>query len=644
MKYVFLIALFAVVIKSPSFHAQQLFHQDVFYGGITAAGWSGGTGGIGNGTIEVYIEPGSTIRNAWLFIYSIGFPPVTTIFFNSIPLKLSDFILISSVEHSQNQVNPLNYYFIDVKEFVSSSGLNYTISIPLNTTGPEINWGWRSPSLYVEYENPSLDKISSSLWYNDKDLYGLEYYTFFGLSPIDTSNPFALPLVLDLACTNTLDRTFAEVNGNSLTTLVNGIGGNNANSPQPCAGVRSHFYYQNNTLVGLDASIANNTMDNNDALADIAPYLNNGDTGYDLELRHIRWPDTGGGWPNIAIIFPHAYTTPCDTFSTQVIFSDTTICRGDTVQLGVSGGLNYDWTNPTNMSGESTNAPLVWPDSTTLYVVRIENEPGCSRTERVLVHVNQLPEITSVSITPSECGENNGHIGATAVGENPFISSIGFGAQNQAQFPNLSTGSYSLSITDQNGCTADTTVFVPEIITVAASFSATPPSGPGPLNVTLNNTSQNATDYEWYLDEQFWDANTNSSAYLDSSGNYQVMLIAYNNLPECADTAWLTILVQDTLVVHIPNVFSPNADNSNDLFTLDIRGAQYINATILNRWGNEMIVFEQDLTPHLQTITVWNGDSNTQDKASQGVYFYLFELTDVKGVVHTYSGYLHLIR
>jgi gliding motility-associated-like protein len=642
MKYLFFIVLFVLVMKPPRLYAQQLFHQDVFYGGVTAAGWSGGTGGAGNGNIEIYIEPGSTIRNAWLFIYSIGNPSPSFITINGTNIFHQDFIFLEEVDHTG--MRPIRHYVYDFSNHIAPTTTNFTVQIHAFSTGPELNWGWFCPVLYVEYDNPSLDKIATSLWYNDKNLYGLENYTFFDMLLIDTDNPVALPLLLDRACVLQTDRTFVEVNGNSLTTPLNGVGGNNLNSSSSCAGVRAHFYYQNNTLYGLDASIANNNMDNNDALADIAPYLSNGDTGYDLKLTHYFALNAGPTAPNVATIFPHAYTTPCDTFSTQVAFSDTATCHGDTIQLGVLGGIGYDWTNPNNMSGASTANPLVWPDSTTLYVVRVENEPGCSRTEQVLVRVNELPEITNMSITPSECGENNGQVNATAVGANPFISDIGFGPQNQAQFPNLSTGTYTLSITDQNGCTADTVVVVPEIISVNASFIATPPSGPEPLAVTLNNTSQNATDYEWYIDADFWDSNTNSSAYFDSTGVYEVMLIAYNNLPECADTAWLTILVQDTLVVHIPNVFSPNGDYSNDVFTIKIRGAEHIKATFLNRWGNEMSYLEQDLTPTLQTLPVWDGITNAQDEASEGVYFYLLEITDVKGEVYSYSGYLHLVR
>ncbi|GIV41730.1 MAG: hypothetical protein KatS3mg034_1040 [Vicingaceae bacterium] len=73
------------------------------------------------------------------------------------------------------------------------------------------------------------------------------------------------------------------------------------------------------------------------------------------------------------------------------------------------------------------------PDSTTLYIVRIENTPGCSRTEKVLVKVNEPPKINS-NITPSVCGNDDGKITINATGSNPFQYSIGNGFQTVILF------------------------------------------------------------------------------------------------------------------------------------------------------------------------------------------------------------------
>lgn len=82
----------------------------------------------------------------------------------------------------------------------------------------------------------------------------------------------------------------------------------------------------------------------------------------------------------------------------------------------------------------------------------------------------------------------------------------------------------------------------------------------------------------------------------------------------------------------IPQGFSPNGDQTNDLFI--IRGIlNYPNNSIVifNRWGNE--VFKA--SPYINT---WNGISKSEfsiggDQLPVGTYFYLLDLRDGSAVI-----------
>ena len=81
----------------------------------------------------------------------------------------------------------------------------------------------------------------------------------------------------------------------------------------------------------------------------------------------------------------------------------------------------------------------------------------------------------------------------------------------------------------------------------------------------------------------------------------------------------------------IPNVFTPNDDGVNDLFTL--RGIpEEFNFVILNRWGN--VVFETN-NPNQE---FWDG-THKGEKCTDGVYFYKLVKDDFKK-----NGFIHLIR
>lgn len=638
MKLLITFILFLSLSCSLKSSAQQLFHQDIFYGGVTAAGFSTGISAgttFTDDTITVHIEPGSTIRNAWMFVYTFGYPDELSIVLDGELVDIyTNIHLLSTFTNTNPQSNPVRLYVIDIKNIVEPSKLEYPIEI-LNIDEP-INWGWWSPILYVEYNNPTLNKITTSLWFNDVDLIGLENYNFTELNNIDFSNDLSLSVFTDrVGDFNPYDifinnTQIGEFNQNdSYNTSTWGVG------------VQGHFYYQNSTLFGLGDDVPNTTMYGSDGIAIINSYLSSGDTGYDLKMEHHQNPSLPGN-QSINLIFPHAYTTPCDTFSTQIIV-DTTVCIGDSIQLFASGGNNYEWLNTQGLSNPNISNPMVSPDSTQLYVVRIENEPGCFRTEKVLVEVHDNPIIESLDITPEICGESNGEVTVAASGNNPFNYTLDGITQTSASFSGLLSDNYNITVTDDNGCTADSTFVLPQEIGVNASFIANPESGYEPLTVQFTNTTQNATDYEWYIDDAYWDNTTHTSAYFDTSGVYDVMLYAYNNLPECLDSFALKIIVEDTMTVRIPNVFTPNGDFSNDLYTIDVRRTKEIHAIILNRWGNVMHETTQQSNGLEQTITIWNGESQNK-LATEGTYFYKFEITDVKGEIYNYQGFFQLVR
>ncbi len=638
-QFVLHIALFCgfLFIKGNFINAQNLFHQDIFYGGVTAGGFSTGQG-FGTGTLSLYIEPGSIIRKAYLFSYRIGYPPSVPITVNGNSYIFDTLNCIMIASHASIWATPVSLYYYDITADLNSSiTSNFNITIP-DQFGLPINWGWWSAFIYVEYENPILSKVATSVWINDKDFLGNENYSMSGMNQINTSNPVAFSLMTDRACNNSNDGTIVTLNSNNLGI----IGGSDAiNNFWNCSGTKGHFYYQSNTLFGLDDDFANNTMNGADALADISSYLSNGDTGYNLELVHqnLLGPLENRNWN---LLFINAYTTPCDTFSTSII-TDTIICEGDSIQLFASGGINYSWLPQDGLTNPTISNPYASPDSSTLYVVQIENTPGCSRIEKVLVKVNHPPIISSVNITPSICGNDDGQLSVSATGVNPLQYSIGGSFQSSSIFSNLSKGNYTLTVLDNNGCSFDTTFFVPEINPVSTFFDANPVSGVEPLLVDLSNGSINANNFEWYVNNTNFSNTFNSSYIFDTSGIYTVTLIAYNNLPECADTFSMQIIVYDSLMVQIPNVFTPNNDGINDVFSVSVDGAKEINVSIVNRWGNIVYVYWNNSISSPSTLTIWDGKSHGEN-VSDGVYYYTIEFIDNQDKTYNYQGFIHVLN
>jgi gliding motility-associated-like protein len=111
-------------------------------------------------------------------------------------------------------------------------------------------------------------------------------------------------------------------------------------------------------------------------------------------------------------------------------------------------------------------------------------------------------------------------------------------------------------------------------------------------------------------------------------------LIAYAG--NCTDTTTALITINDILIYSVPNVFSPDGDGINDTFLVDTENASAISVTIVNRWGE----FIKELDGLTET---WDGTFQGKE-ANEGVYFFIYTITDNAGKTIEGQGFVELIR
>lgn len=102
----------------------------------------------------------------------------------------------------------------------------------------------------------------------------------------------------------------------------------------------------------------------------------------------------------------------------------------------------------------------------------------------------------------------------------------------------------------------------------------------------------------------------------------------------CTSRDFISIaLAECPVLLEIPNVFSPNGDGFNDLFTpAIIESIATMQTTIYNRWGRK--IYETD-----DVLINWDGNH-----ASDGVYFWIIRYIDIRGIENNRNGYLQIIR
>jgi PKD repeat protein len=244
-----------------------------------------------------------------------------------------------------------------------------------------------------------------------------------------------------------------------------------------------------------------------------------------------------------------------------------------------------------------------------------------------MVRVRQKPNFSDLNLIASECGGATGII--TALGNSGVsysLDSLSWQASPNGaySFQNLSAGNYTIFVTDTSGCIGDSSVFLDETLTVNAAFSASPSSGAVPLEVSITNQSSNYSNLEWFINGVS-QGNSLTDYTINQSSTAEITLIAWQNDPSCADTAQVSILAFDSLIISIPNVITANGDGVNDEFSVQSNLPISIEYTITNRWGN--VLQSGALQTQSGPLILWNPATDI----SEGTYFYQLKFSSSVG-------------
>ncbi|MEW6468388.1 MAG: gliding motility-associated C-terminal domain-containing protein [Bacteroidota bacterium] len=319
--------------------------------------------------------------------------------------------------------------------------------------------------------------------------------------------------------------------------------------------------------------------------------------------------------------------------------SPSTICVGASSNLSASGGVSYTWSPASGLSSTTGANPVATPSTSTTYTVIVTNAAGCTATATVNITITAGPLVAAGSATDETCGNNDGTATAGAVtGNGPFTYSWSPGGQSTATATGLAAGTYTVLITDAAGCTTTQSVTVGQVLGVNAAASANPGTGVWPLNVAFTNGSTGANNYFWNFGDMNTSTQQNPTHIYTSAGTYTVMLVAWNNNPSCADTAYLTIVVYDEVIFVLPNVFTPNADGQNDMFNATAQGLSDITGEIYDRWGLIVGYWTGGVNGG------WDGKTRSGKMASDGTYYYVLTATGLDGKTYEAKGYVQLIK
>lgn len=329
--------------------------------------------------------------------------------------------------------------------------------------------------------------------------------------------------------------------------------------------------------------------------------------------------------------------------SATISYPSSPICPYENATPVITGVQDGTFSaTPNGLSIETTGglAGVVTGSSSTpgTYTVtyNYSNANGCEYQTQANITIHPQPNI---SAGPSVIICDGDSYTFTATGGVSYVWQGGY-SNGQTINPPLGTVTYTVTGTDANGCQAVSTVNVTVSPYPTISFTSDPTEGYPTLNVTFENTSsQGATDFVWNLGGYILESNSTIVNYpFDTPGLYNVTLTGNINGCESSATGQITVFNFDPPTIALPNVFSPNSDNSNDFWSLiDLTLAKELNIVIVNRWGN--VVFESN-----DLNVMWDGKTPSGTDAVEGVYFYKYVMLGFNGETYEGHGNITLIR
>lgn len=325
---------------------------------------------------------------------------------------------------------------------------------------------------------------------------------------------------------------------------------------------------------------------------------------------------------------------PCCSLTNSVAAATAVACFGNATGTATAtpGSGNAPFTY--NWQPTGGNAATATGLQAGTYTCIIADSSGCLDT--VSAVVSQPPALTAtVSSTPALCPtDNSGTATISAGGGTPGYqySWSTSPVQATATATSLLPGTYSCTVTDLNNCSSTFTTSVASGSGPAITVS---PGATILFGNSITLSAGGATSYTWLPQTGLSCSNcANPVATPSVTTTYTV---TGTDASGCTNTAVVTIVVDVQCGdVFVPNVFSPNGDNINDVFKVYGNCVVSMQFEVFDRWGVRVYLGSD---PDSGWDGTWRG--NLLDN---GIYAWQLHATLITGETIALAGDVQLMQ
>lgn len=340
-------------------------------------------------------------------------------------------------------------------------------------------------------------------------------------------------------------------------------------------------------------------------------------------------------------------------------FADTTLCKGDTLEVTASvqngtAPYTFQWSPNEYIENTSQQTTKIAPLEDTEYQLLLTDDNGCEDSTNAAFVISNIQATLLPGGDTSKCPQDT--LGVTATvngGVNPysFVWELPDGGTRTS--PTLSavdSGTYVLTITDEVGCEKDTTYDVmfngieaPFFIAATSPENMTPEEDDS-LSVEVGGTSPQV---EWFVngDGSLSETTGLQSVYTSSVMDNEVSIqVEASNKCGRADTILVFDVVDDDNVLFIPNTIVLSSGNEDEnrfrVYGKNIAPESFL-FRVMNRQGR--VLYETgSLEEAMQEG--WDGTGPGGDEMNSGAYVYTIKGEFKDGVPISKSGTVTVVH
>ena len=436
----------------------------------------------------------------------------------------------------------------------------YTVYSGAACSGIAVDYSTTNPTIYA-----TLSSGLSLIKFQDA---GIAVTTPTTLATTTASNPFRGVMFAPAA--------YASVSG--ATAICSGNGTNISFTGNPHGIVTYNINGGTNQTVTLDSATAQATVNTGVLTAGT----------YTVSLVSVAVPSGTYTVSGNVVVTVNALPVVTATVTPNPICAGATLTLNATPTGGSGTYTTYAWAGPNTFAATTQSATIAGITSLAAgtYTISVTDNNNCTGTVVTsAVTVNALPSV-SATLTPNPiCANNTLSLNATPAGGSGTYSSYSWSGPNTfsastqaATIPGVSSsaaGTYTVSVTDNNGCTSPS--FVTSAVTVNVLPTITAIVTPNPIcagaTLTLNATpavgSGTYSSYSWSGPNTFLATTQNASLPSITTANAGAYTVSVTDNNGCTSNSFVTSSVTVNVLPTITATVTPNPICAGATLTLN---------------------------------------------------------------------------